>query len=67
MHVNADVLTYNEITDNPAETLAVAVSFSENRPAHVCGSQRSLENKTLPIGLSAHLSPSVQEPINGNG
>jgi hypothetical protein len=68
MHVNAYVLTYNEITNNPAETLAVAGSFSENRPAHVCGLRRSLENKTAPIGLSAHLSPSVvQEPINGNG
>jgi hypothetical protein len=50
MHVKADVLTYNEITDNPAETLAVAVSFSENRPAHVCGLWRSLENKTTPHG-----------------
>ena len=44
MRANADVLTYNEITDNPAETLAVAVSFSENSPAQVCGSRELLEN-----------------------
>jgi hypothetical protein len=63
LHGFTRFLTYNEITDNSAETLAVAGSFSENRPAHVCGLRRSLENKTAPIGLSAHLSPSVQEPI----
>ena len=44
MRANADVLTYNEITDNPADTLAVARSFSENSPAQVCGLRQLLEN-----------------------
>ena len=61
----APLLTYGEITDNPAVFLGVAIPFLENNPAENRHARHSWENNLAPpvgretIFVRARLSPAT--------